>query len=387
MNSNIRTLYTFSFLNGFRPHWPIAIIYFKEITGTYTAAMTIYSIVFFSQAVFEIPAGMFSDGFRRRRTMILGAAAASCSITCYALGVSFWVLAVGALLEGFSRALFSGTDSAFLYESLPEDERDHRLHHVLGRMNSMSQIALCLSAGLCAALSLYSLKLVLWVSVVPQALSFVCALFLKDHGNGKEEGERFIELLREALRQFRGNAKLKLLAIADTLDFGIGEAVFYFQGALFDTLVPTWTLGIARCLNHLHGFLGFWFAGPVVRRFGARQTLIAGTLIAASIRFLAVVFCSIATPFAMAATNVCYGPTTTARGVLLQQEFSDRQRATMGSMISLLGSVVFAGISTALGLVADLSSPATAIMFALVANSCVVFLYREVFVSRSKSEV
>jgi hypothetical protein len=46
MASNIRYLLIFSFLNCFRPHWPIAIIYFHAVTGSFTAAMAVYSVVF-----------------------------------------------------------------------------------------------------------------------------------------------------------------------------------------------------------------------------------------------------------------------------------------------------------------------------------------------------
>ena len=150
---NIRVLHYFSFLNGFRPHWPIAVIYFQGITSSYATAMTIYSIVFLSQAFLEVPAGIFSDGIGRRKTMIFGAVCASVYITCYAIGINFWILVLGALFEGLARALFSGTDSALLFESLPEESRTAKFQHYLGRVSSMSQLALCLSAALCSLLS------------------------------------------------------------------------------------------------------------------------------------------------------------------------------------------------------------------------------------------
>jgi MFS family permease len=383
MPRNICVLYTFTFLNGFRPHWPISIVYFKEITGSYAVAMTAYSIVFCTQALMEVPAGIFSDGVQRRRTMIVGATCASLSIACYALGISFWVLLCGALFEGLSRALFSGTDNAVLFESLTVEDREKNLDHYLGRMNFMSQAALCASAALCAWLALYSLELVLWVSVIPQVLSLVSVLLLTKTSMAKNEGERLLDLLFEAIRNFKRNTRLKLLATAETLDFGIGESIFfYFQGAFFETLVPTWILGLARCANHLFGSIGFWFAGTVVRLCGARHTLVIGTTAHALIKIAAVLFASTGTPFAMAATNVIWGPTSTARAALLQQEFSDRQRATMGSMISLSGSVAFAVVSALLGVLAHTITPAVAIMVGLLGNTAIVLIYLRIFSDR-----
>jgi hypothetical protein len=48
-----------------------------------------------------------------------------------------------------------------------------------------------------------------------------------------------------------------------------------------------------------------------------------------------------------------YGMSTIAQQTLLQREFTDRERATMGSLGSLLGSVLYALVAVAVGLVAD----------------------------------
>jgi MFS family permease len=381
MNTNVRALYYFNFFNGFRPHWPIAVIYFQEITTSFAAAMTIYSIVFLSQALLEVPTGVFSDGFQRRKTMIMGAVCASLSVTCYAIGISFWILVLGALLEGLSRAFFSGTESALLFESLPEQDKSSKFQHYLGRINSMSQLALCISAALCALLSLYSLQLVLWVSVIPQVLSLISVLWIKDIRVQKECAQSFLKLTQSALQQFRLNSKLKLVAIVDTLEFGFGEAIFYFQGAFFQTLVPAWVLGITRCLNHLAGFVGFWFAGPIIKFFGARHTLIAGTTLGSSIEAISVIIASTYSPFIMAATNCIFGPCKAARSSLLHLEFSDQQRATMDSMVSFTGSVLFACVSTLLGLVADVWSPKVAMLVGLSSNIAITMTYQSIFSS------
>ncbi|HMO18504.1 MAG TPA: MFS transporter [Oligoflexia bacterium] len=376
---NIKALHYFSFLNSFRPHWPISVIYFQEITSSYATVMTIYSIVFLSQAFLEIPAGVYSDGIGRRRTMIIGSIFAFLYISCYAVGINFWVLAIGALLEGLARAFFSGTDSAMLYESLPVEDRGTQFQHYLGRINSMSQLALCLSAALCSFLSIYSLKLVLWVSVIPQLLSIVSTLVLYDVEEIKEDQQSLLQILKEAYSQFKINAKLRLLALVETLEFGIGESVFYFQAAFFNLLVPTWALGLARCLNHLAGFIGFWFAGGLINRFGARNTLIRGTGLNFFVKMVSVVFASFLSPFMMGISNIIYGPCSAARGTLLHLEFSDYQRATMGSMVSLSGSILFACVSTFLGFIADIFSPKMAMIVGLSSNLVIIVLYKFIF--------
>ena len=376
---NIRALHYFSFLNSFRPHWPISVIYFQEITSSYASAMTIYSIVFLSQAFLEVPAGIYSDGIGRRKTMIVGAVCAFLYITCYAIGINFWVLALGAFLEGLARAMFSGTDNAILFESLPTKDRPNQFQHYLGRINSMSQLALCISAAFCSFLSIYSLQLVLWISVLPQFLSILCTLFMSDVEEISKHKQSFLQILTESYAQFKLNAKLRLLALAETIEFGFGEAVFYFQGAFFNMLVPTWALGFARCLNHLAGFTGFWFASNIISRFGARNVLIWGTGLNFFIKFISVIFASTFTPFIMGLTNIIYGPCSAARGTLLHLEFSDHQRATMNSMVSLSGSILFACVSIFLGFIADKASPSLAILLGISSSLITMLLYQIIF--------
>lgn len=381
MHSNIRYLLIFSFLNCFRPHWPIAIIYFHSVTGSFTAAMAVYSVAFFTQAACEVPAGSYSDRVGRRRTMILGAVCASTSILLYAIGRAEFVIFIGGICEGVARALFSGTDNALLYESIPNDEREDTYKKYLGRIGSMYQLGLCLSAALCAAVSLYSLNLVLWISVIPQIISVWVTIRLVDilEVDTSKDGVTFLQSIKESLRLFTSNGKLRLLAIADTIDFGFGEALFYFQSAFFSTLVTPSIIGLTRCLNHLTGFLGFWHAAGWIQRLGAKQTLIFASVSNALIKVIAILFPTPATPFLMAGSNITYGPSSTARGALLQGEFSEEQRATMGSLVSLAGSLLFSSVSLLLGLFADAFGLQCAMLFGIIGSLSAVILYRSIW--------
>lgn len=381
MHSNIRYLLIFSFFNCFRPHWPIAILYFHAVSGSFTAAMAVYSVVFFTQAVSEVHAGIYSDRAGRRLTMVSGAICASLSIFLYAVGFSEIILILGGIFEGLGRALFSGTDNAFLYESIPREKREKHYKEFLGKVGSMYQLGLCLSAILCAVLSLYSLSLVVWISVIPQLLSVWVALRLIDvaESTQRKEGATFLRALQESLCLFTSNYKLRLLAIADTIDFGFGEALFYFQSAFLGTLVSPSIIGVTRCLNHLTGFIGFWYAAPWIKRVGAKYTLLLATLSSTIIKLLAIIFPTTASPFLMAGTNITYGPISTARGDLLQREFSEGQRATMGSLVSLAGSILFSLISLLLGLLADRVGLSTAMIFGLLGSASALLIYQRIW--------
>ena len=94
---------------------------------------------------------------------------------------------------------------------------------------------------------------------------------------------------------------------------------------------------------------------------------------------IALVFPSIASPALMSSTSLFYGVTSTAKETLLQREFSSSQRATMGSLNSLFGSLAFAIVSFGLGLFADKLGPIKALLIIQVCMVIVVGIYWNLF--------
>jgi len=72
---NIRLLALFNFLLDFRLYAPIMVIYFEQITHSYTLAMSVLAATMLASAALELPTGIFSDRVGRRTTIIAGAAA------------------------------------------------------------------------------------------------------------------------------------------------------------------------------------------------------------------------------------------------------------------------------------------------------------------------
>ena len=68
-----------------------------------------------------------------------------------------------------------------------------------------------------------------------------------------------------------------------------------------------------------------------------------------------------------------------ARDTLMQRSFTDRQRATMGSLISLGGNLLYAVVVFALGWFADRIGPQYALLAAELTTISVVLLYWRLF--------
>ena len=88
---------------------------------------------------------------------------------------------------------------------------------------------------------------------------------------------------------------------------------------------------------------------------------------------------TIASPAISSLGRSAFGPGVVAGGTLMQRSFTDRQRATMGSLISLGGNLLYAVAVFALGWFADRVGAQYALLAAELTTISVVLLYWRLF--------
>lgn len=377
---NISVLYLFNFLLDFRFYGAIVILYFAKVTGSFTLGMSIFSVTMLSSALFELPTGIISDMVGRKKTVIVGACMSVCALTFYAIGWSFWILVIGALFEGASRAFFSGNNEALLYETLKEKNREHEFAHVSGKTDSMFQIALGIASLLGGLIAALSFSFVMWVSVLPQIGCLILSFFIVEPKKVNHERKTNIYAhLRTALIQFKVNRKLRLLSLSSIIREAVGEAAFLFRPAFVNTLWPIWAIGLSATGSYLLSFLPYYFSGILIKRFSALKTLFGEIIINRIIGFIALLFPSVLSPALMTITSLFYGPGNIAMRTLMQKEFTNEQRATLGSLNSLGTSILFGISSIGLGIIADTYGPISALLLANIILLLPLFSYWELF--------
>lgn len=379
VHKNIKLLTWFNFFTDFKLYAPIAVIYFSQVTGSFALGMSIFSIAMVSSALFEIPTGVFSDRIGRRKTVIYGALAAVLYSIFYAIGQSFWILAVGAVLEGLSRSFYSGNNDALLHDTLAQTNEEHQYEEFLGRVSAMFQAALAVSAILGGILATWSFPLIMWLSVVPQLLCFFLAFKLIEPKLHSSQSGNIYQHLKDAYRNFLTNKKLRLLSVASVSGYAFGESAYQFQAAFYNTIWPVWAIGIAKTLSNLGAAASFHFSGRLIKRYNALKILIVDNIYSRIINTFATAFPTVLSPLLMSSTSVFFGVTSVAKNSLLQKEFTNEQRATMGSLNSFAGSIVFGIIAITLGALADRISPSHAFVVLQIFQLGNLYLYWKVF--------
>lgn len=379
VNRNIRILTWFNFFTDFKLYAPVAIIYFTHVSGSFALGMSVFSVAMISSALFEIPTGIFSDFIGRRKTVFLGAVSAVLYSILYALGQSYWMLIAGAIVEGLSRSFYSGNNDALLHDTLAETKSEHRFDEYLGKVSAMFQVALAVSAILGGILASWSFPLIMWLSVLPQVLCAFLSVFLIEPRVHTEESGNIFSHFHNALKNFLTNRKLRLLSLSSIIGYGLGESSYQFQSAFYNTLWPLWAIGIAKTLSNVGAALSFHFSGKLIKKFDSMKILVADNLFNRVMNITAAAFPSVLSPILMSSTSIFYGVTTVARGALMQKEFTNKERATMGSLDSFAGSIFFGVVAFSVGLVADRLSPSRAFLILQIFMFANLFVYWRLF--------
>jgi len=363
----------------------VSILFYSQVTGSYALGMSVITAELWASSLFELPTGILSDKIGRKKTMVLGAfcdVIAIFILGCAGLYSSYILLLMGSILCGFAMSLYSGTEEALLYETIVELRKGNKYHEILGRFNSLYRISGSIAALLGAFLAYkYSYTFVVFLTLIPLLICFIISLFFVEPKINKEkETNKEINNVNfmTAVKLFKSNKRLGLLALANVIKDSSDNTFHCFEATFFEILIPVWAIGIVRSIKHVVGATSFWFAGKIINKIGYLKSLlfsITGNCVAT---MSALLLNSAISPFIMALINSFYGLGSTAKDSLIQKEFSDKQRATMGSIVAFFRNILFGILSVATGYVADSFGIVTALYVLLLINVSTVFIYRVV---------
>ena len=376
---NIRLLSIFNFLTDFDLFAPVAVIYFAKVAGSYTAAMSVFSIFMISAAVFEVPTGILSDKIGRKKTIILGSLASLASALLLALGAHYSYLVASAVMVGLARAFYSGNNDAFLYDTLRDANKEKDYNEYLGKVSSFFQIALAVSALLGSILASISFSVLLWISVVPRLIKLAVSFLFLEPNSFQKTATNIYAHAFDSLRAFFKNPRLRRLSLASIISFSLEENAFQFAPAFINSLWPLWAVGLSRMLSNLGAAMSYYLSGKIVKRFNEKRVLVGGKLYSRILNLVAFGWPTVVSPLLLSLTSISFGTVEVTKNHLMQKEFSDQQRATMSSLNALAGSIGFAVASLAIGLSADrIGVTGTLLSIHLVLFS-VVYIYWRLF--------
>jgi len=381
---NVKLMSIFNFLIGFNLFWPIAIIYFSKVSGSFTLGASILGIIMLAATVFELPTGVLSDLVGRKYTIVLGTWARVFAFLFYAIGLSYWFLVIGAIFEGLSRAFYSGNNDAFLYDTLADENMESEFHEYQGKVSSTEQLAMGISAILGGIIANFSFSWALWISVLPQIGMLLVSYRFINPKLRKALDTNIYSHIKEAVVLFVKNKKLRLLSLASIISFSISELKWGFTSAFIATVWPVWAIGIPQTISSFGASISFFYSGKLIKKFKEIKILLFDSIFGKVISLIAYGYPTVLSPLLGTPSSLLFGVSSVAEKNLMQKEFSDHQRATMASLNSFAGSLGYAGMSLVLGGLADRMGPAKALFILTLIGLPTVYLYWIIFRSDRK---
>ena len=361
---------------------PLAVIYFQEICQSYTLAIFAYSLISLMQSITEIPLGVISDRFGRKTNLVLAAMLLFLNMLFWAWagsGGGVWMLFLGSALRGIGVSFLSGTDAAFIYETVSDLRSKKIFDKIYAKTLSYSQLGLLISA-ICATIVTYYLPLVwlAWLSVLPSLVTIVVAFMLKEPKSNFDNKLSPWEQMKKSFNLLLKRKKLRNYTAMQVLSSGLVLSIYRFEILYYAQLIATYLITVVRIIMHTTGYISFLIV-PMVRKFNFLNVLFLSNLGAAVVRMIAIALNNTLTPFISAFTNLVYGVGVTAQTTLLQKEYNKSLRATMHSLSEFLRGFAIAIMGYIFGLIADFASPRVALLIAIIVQIIIATAYKQLF--------
>ena len=357
----------------------IAILYFESITKSYAAAALVFSIWMFTQSVMELPTGVISDKWSRRKTLITSAALQICSGLCFAIAGNIGdadLLFAGAVFWGMAEAFNSGTEEALIYETAA-NMRKTESYDMIYSGTKIFRYAGAATATVIAVPTLYffGMNALAWVSILPAAAqTIVSAYFVEPRGREKNAANPMRHFI-SAFSKWIRNARIRKLVLAHAMSLSCGEPTYRMSSIYAAMFLPIWAIDFAVFVQRVCGAVGF-YAAIFMRRLGLLRMAFLASAFKCLCMFCALLADCVVSPFLIAGVTLGNGGEAAAQTGLLQKEFAAAERATMQNIGAIFAGLLASMSVYVFGMIADAWSVYAALAALLAYRSIISLYYR-----------
>ena len=261
---------------------PVFFLYFNQYV-TLSQTIQLGAIYYFSVCFWEIPSGYFSDRFGRRLILILAGCALVVSYSVFLLATGFFGLALGQFLLALGIAMMSGSDTAFLYDSLLSDGRQEEYADFEAKAQKYGFAAVTFASLAGGFLGLIDLRLAYLLSLIGAVVMVVIALRFVEPDIAEQTEKPPLSLFASVfacLSLLKNKVLLWIFGVM-SLMYSLEHIVFEFYQPYVKLLKIDWldsgsasmVSGIVIAISMFGGTLGAAYSVRIFRRIGVKAIL------------------------------------------------------------------------------------------------------------------
>jgi MFS family permease len=355
--------------------WGINTLFLLDAGLTNLEAFAANAFFTAGMVLFEVPTGVVADTWGRRTSYLLGTITLAVTTLLYyllwQLTAPFWLWAVVSILLGLGFTFFSGAVEAWLVDALRFAEYEGTLETVLGRGQMVTGIGMLggsVAGGVIAQATSLGVPFLLRVAVLV-VMFVLAARLMHDYGFTPEPATHPLRTMRAvfdaSIEHGLRNPPVRWVMLAAPFTTGVGIYTFYaLQPYLLDLYGDPEAYsvaGLAAAIVAGAQILG-GYAAPRIRALFQKRTTALILCTAATAVILALLGVASAFWFALvllAVWGLLFAAAMPIRQAYLNGMIPSRQRATVLSFDSLMGSSGGVVIQPVLGRTADVYSYGT----------------------------
>ena len=350
LEQNLKIYPWFQFCRNLLFWQAVWFLYFQNVLSA-AEAILLAAIYDIATTLLEVPSGYLSDRVGRRFTLIMAMLATGLGCLVLGLAQSFIFFAIAQVLLGAGSAFVSGTDSALLYDSLIEQERESEVVEQEARAWRYSFSALAVSAFTGGLIAQWAPHAVFLSSAAATgvALWLVTRFREPTHVASHAEAGRLLSQAGAIVERLAQPALAWLFALTVAMYVFSHVPFVYGQPFIKEALAGVGLSGEAPVVSGtvvaimmLISVAAGWIAVPLASAMGAAGVFMLG--LAMQLGLIAVLAFAVH-PLAIVLLLLRMVPNAITHPALLaiiQPKLQNHYRATYLSLQSLIGRLLFA---------------------------------------------
>jgi len=333
---------------------PIFVLFLLDNNLSITQVMILEAWFAAIVLFFEIPTGSFADKHGRKLSIVLAALGVLIACFIYASSSSFAGFFIAETIWGIGISLWSGADTALLYDTLKNLKREKEFKKIYGTYNSIYALALGAGAIIGGFFAVYGLRFPVYMSLIPFGIAVLVALSLKEPAMFRKVRLKYWNHIKEAVNYTARHPRLRFLIIYAATFATMTEIAYYFYQPYFKLIgIPITSFGILFAIIMAVVALGSKFSHKIEPKLGEKTIMMVALLVCAvSLFFVSRTLAFYSVIFIMF-FEFTDGVTKPVLVDYMQKHIESYRRATIMSLKNMSHEVSIAALLPLFGVIAD----------------------------------
>ena len=353
---NISFLFAAQFFGGIIFFLPVVALYFEQELFTLQNVALIYATRSLLTVLLEVPTGAIADLFGRVGTIRIAFAIFLLGLVFLYVGGSMMMFLSYSFFWALASALESGTDNAFIYDSLAEEGRAADFKRVNGMYRVMWMLGAAIGSVFGGYMAMVSLRFPILLTFIPVVISLIFTFGLREPSYEKEDHRNVLKQMKDSSRVLFGSRDLVLISVIGFSLVGFSETTHMMKAIFYDFKgVPLVYFGYLAAATFTLASFGFYFSHWVSERVNEKWFLFVSVAIGGGL-ILAATFVNDWwwAALLMVLPALFFGLRGPVIDDIVNREVGSSKRATVNSLVNFARQIGMVLVAPFIGYFADL---------------------------------